>query len=298
MGVMRRYGLLLVILGAWPQAGCVLLQTDKAAADGRPAQQAAPAKKDAPPQPALTPTARATELERAGKLPEAVAVYESMRTPGNPDALLATKLLAAFYLRHDDLERSEQEYRNLLTANPSDAAVLSSLGDISSRRGQFGTAGNCYSLALQYDPANVSARSGLAMALAQQGAYDRSVTEYKKVLPSEADAQCKVAWVMNLRGDKREAFELYQSALRIEPGNAAARTAVAQLRQAGVAEATTVVRITTPLPADKRGLAELQPAPVLASSEGLSRLQMQRPTLPPVPEELFTEDVAPTSRPK
>jgi Tfp pilus assembly protein PilF len=211
-----------------------------------------------------------------------------MRAPGSPDALLATKLLAAFYFRQGDMDRAEQEYVALHKQNPSDAAVLTCLGDISCRRALWPTAEMFYSQALRHQPENASARSGLGMVLAQQGKYGESVEEYKKVLKSEADAHCSVAWVMQRSGKEREALQAYQTALKLEPANARARSEVALLRQKGVTtEAPTIVRTTTTL--HKIGIAELQPAaaPALAS-EGMNRLQMQRPTLPPVPDDLTT----------
>ncbi|HZZ77103.1 MAG TPA: tetratricopeptide repeat protein [Gemmataceae bacterium] len=288
MRVSWRLTLGILLAGLWPHLGCMHSHSAKDMQD-----QAKPitAKKEAPAPAPGNRAARAAELERAGNLVKAVEIYEEMRQPGSPDALLATKLLAGLYMRHNDLERAEQEYRTLLKSNPNDADVLSSLADISTRRGHWGTAERIYSEALRHQPEHASARSGLAMALAQQGAYDRSVAEYKKVLKSDADAQCEVAWVMKMQGKGREALQLYQTALSIDPGHARARNEVAMLRDKGITETpATIVRLTTPLaPApttSKTGIAELQPAPSIAS-EGMSRLQMQRPTLPPLEADPF-----------
>jgi tetratricopeptide (TPR) repeat protein len=151
-----------------------------------------------------------------------------------------------------------------------------------------------YSEALRHQQENASARSGLAMALAQQAAhaknaeefknaYAMSVEAYKKVLKSEADAHCEVAWVMNMQHKESEALKAYQTALSLEPANARARSEVALLKQKGVTDApATIVRLTTPMP--NTGIAELEPAPARVASEGMSRLQTQRPTLPPLPE--------------
>jgi tetratricopeptide (TPR) repeat protein len=272
----------ILLVGTWPHLGCLHTQADKTVQDERSNTKSATTKKEAP-----TPVAQAAELERTGKYREAIAIYEKMRTPGNPDALLATKLLAGFYLRHNDLERAEQEYRTLLQQNPRDSAVLTSLGDISCRRALWPTAEMYYSEALKHQPENASARSGLAMALAQQGAYARSVEEFKKVV-SEADAQCEVAFVMKMQHNDTEALKAYQTALTVEPAHARARSEVALLRQKGVTDApATIVRMTTPM--HKTGIAELEPAPARVASEGMSRQQAQRPTLPPLPEMVDTD---------
>jgi Tfp pilus assembly protein PilF len=283
MRVSWRLTLGMLLVGVWPHLGCLHTQTDKTVQDERPSATSTTAKKEAPPTAtALTPTAQAAELERAGKYREAIAIYEKMRAPGSPDALLATKMLAGFYLRHNDLERAEQEYRTLLQNNPQDYAVLTNLGDINCRRALWQTAEMYYSEALRHQQENASARSGLAMALAQQGAYSLSLEEFKKVLP-EADAHCEVAFVMKLQRKDSEALKAYQTALSLEPANARASREVALLRQKGVTDApATIVRMTTPLP--KTGIAELEPAAPQLASEGMSRLQMQRPTLPPLPE--------------
>ena len=288
MRVSWRLSLGFLLVGVWPHLGCLHTQADKTVQDERSSAKPATAKQEAP-----TPVAQAAELERAGKYREAIAIYEKMRTPGSPDALLATKLLAGFYLRHNDLERAEQEYRTLLQQNPQDAAILTSLGDISCRRALWPTAEMYYSEALRHQQENASARSGLAMALAQQAAhaknaeefknaYAMSIEAYKKVL-SEADAHCEVAWVMKIQHKESEALKAYQTALNLEPANARARSEVALLKQKGETNSpATIVRMTTPMP--NTGIAELEPAPARVASEGISRLQTQRPTLPPLPE--------------
>ncbi len=277
MRVSWRFTVGVLLVAVWPHLGCLHTQADKAVQDERSNAKPATAKQEAP-----TPVAQAAELERAGKFREAIAVYEKMRSPGSPDALLATKLLAGFYLRHNDLERAEQEYRTLLRQNPQDVTMLTSLGDISCRRGHWGIAEQVYSEALRYQPENASSRSGLAMALAQQGAYGRSVEEFKKVL-SEADAQCEVAFVMKMQHKESEALKAYQTALSLEPANTRARSEIALLRQKGVTDApATIVRMTTPL--HKTGYAELEPAPARVASEGMSRALEQCPTLPPLPD--------------
>ncbi len=294
MRVSWRLTLGLLLVGVWPHLGCLHQQADQALQDERanPKATSTTAKKDAPTPP--TPAAQAAELERAGKYREAIAIYEKMRAPGSSDALLATKLLAGFYFRQGDMERAEQEYRALLKQNPTDAAVLTSLGDISCRRALWPTAEMFYSQALRHQPENASARSGLGMALAQQGDYTKSVEEFKKVLKSEADAHCEVAWVMTVRGKESEALQAYQTALSLEPANARARSEVALLRQKGVTDAPKIVRLTTPTPTDKRGMAEFQPAPSQLASDGVNRLQMQRPTLPPLPDDLSTGSETPS----
>jgi tetratricopeptide (TPR) repeat protein len=306
MRVSWRLTLGVLLVGVWPHLGCLHPQADHAVQDERANPKSTTAKKDAPPpQPALTPTAQAAELERAGKYREAIALYEKMRAPGSPDALLATKLLAGLYFRQGDMERAEQEYRALHEKNRTDAAVLTSLGDISCRRAHWGIAEGLYAEALRHQPENASAHSGLGMALAQQAAvaksaeefksrYARSVEEFKKVLKSDADAHCEVAWVMKMRGKDHEALQAYQTALKLEPANARARNEVAALRQKGVATdpPTTIVRMTTPT--DKRGVAEFHPATASqAASDGMNRLQMQRYILPPLPDDLSTGSETP-----
>ena len=174
--------------------------------------------------------------------------------------------------------------------------MLTFLGDIYGRRGKWAAAGNMYSEALQYQPGNVSARSGLAMELAHEGLthegyYARSVEEFKKVPMSEADAQCEVAWVMRQQGKQAEAFKAYQAALSVEPNHARARAELAALRQKGFIDTpASFVRVTTPL--HTTGIAELQPAPQV-TAEGMSRLQTQWPTLPPLPDDFVTGSESP-----
>ena len=117
------------------------------------------------------------------------------------------------------------------------------------------------------------------MTLAQQGYYDQSYEMFAKVL-SKSEAYCEVAFIMKLRGKHEDAMRAYQTALSHEPGNQRARTEMAMMHQADPGLA---LRLMTPARKEKRGVVELEPATSVAT-EGASRLMMQRPTLPPLPD--------------
>lgn len=294
MRTTRRTLILILLIGIWPQFGCLQLPVDKSVQDLRPIQQKTGA---APPQ-ELTAAdigqsliTQAKALEDARNTAEAVAMYEKIRATDATQAVYATKKLALIYLRHNELDRAEQEYKLLWAHNPKDADTLCSLGDISYRRGLFGMAEKLLKDALSRQPDHPHALANLAMTLAQLGKDEESLEMYKKVPgTSEGDAYCRVAFVMTMQKRPEDAIRYYQSALVREPGNQGARSEIARMYQAdpNLAFRMTTVRMTTPSkmePAtmETRGVVDVEPAS-LVSSEGMGRLMIQRPTLPPSPD--------------
>ena len=275
--------LLGLLVGIWPQLGCVQLPTNKSVQDLRPIQ---PTASIAPKQETVAANsgqaafAQAEALERAGKAAEAAALYEKLREPGSPHAWQATKKLAQLYLRYNELDRAEEEFRLLLTHQPKDADTLANLGDISYRRGHWGTATKFLTDALQFQPDHAFARHNLGMTLAQLGRYDESLEIFTKIL-SKSEAYCEVAFVMQSGGKPEDAMRAYQTALTHEPGNQRARTEMAKMHQQDPGLA---MRLMTTPKVEKRGIVDLEPAAPALAAQGTSRLMMQRPTLPPLPD--------------
>ncbi len=283
----RRSFFLFVLIGFWPQLGCQQLPTDTSVKDIRPIQQkpAEAPKQETTAVEAKQPSmAQAKSLEDAQKISDALVMYETIRRSDNTQLLPATKKIAFIYLRYNELDRAEQEYQFLLQQNPRDADTLCALGDISYRRGHWGTAEKCFRDALAKQPEHTNALINLGMTLAQQGDnhYAESVETFKRVAGfSEGEAYCQVASIMKSNGKREDALRAYQTALAKEPGNQRARTELALMYQA---DPSARVRLTTPFKTEKRGVVEQEPTAPLLASEGTGRLMMQRPTLPPAPD--------------
>jgi tetratricopeptide (TPR) repeat protein len=281
-----RFIFLFALIGVWPQLGCQQLVTDHSVKDSRPTQQTAgnAPKQETAAVEARQPTmAQAKELEDAQKISEALVMYETIRRSDNTQMLPATKKIAFIYLRNNQLDRAEQEYQFLLQTNPGDPSTLAALGDISYRRGHFGTAEKLFRDALAKKPDDPNTIASLGMTLAQRQKYEESIETFKQVV-GPGDAYCQVAAVMKLNGKREDALRAYQAALAKEPGNMRARAELTLMYQADPSLATTTVRLTTPFKTEKRGVVEPEPTAPLVASEGTGRLMTQRPTLPPAPD--------------
>jgi tetratricopeptide (TPR) repeat protein len=276
---------LLMLAGLWPQLGCVQVPANKSVQDLRPiAPVVAPAKSQE-----LTATdisqsmmQQADLLEKTGKTSDAVAAYQRLRGADGPDAPQATKKLALLYYRSGDMDRAEQEFHLLKLQNPKDAATLTYLGNINYQRGMWGTAEKNYRDAIFHQPNHAEAWTGLGMTLAQNEAYTDAVDALAKVV-SKAEAYCCVARVLTQQGKRQDAVRAYQTALSLDPTMQQARTELARMQERVQTDAPKTITLTTHFKAENRGTIELEDAPIYAS-EGASRLLMQRPTLPPLPD--------------
>ena len=276
-----RAGVLILLIGAWPLVGCHQLPTGTGVQDLRPIQL----KDGSTPKHELTAvevgqtlSAQAKAQDDVQKIAETVAAYEKLRTTDKSQAWYATKKLGLLYLQHNELDRAEQEFQLLWKHNPKDADTLCSLGDISYRRGHFGSAEKWFRDALSKQPDHTYALVNLGMTLAQRGQGNESVTYFKKVGLTEGEANCQVAGILKLNKKAPEALRHYQAALVSEPGNQQARAAIAQLYQE---DPMLTVRATAPHKAASRGVVELEPTTAPAT-EDTGRLMNQRPSLPPL----------------
>jgi tetratricopeptide (TPR) repeat protein len=271
----------ILMLALWTLAGCHQTPGDKSVQDLRPIQQkpGETAKQQlSATDIVLTGIAKAEAAEKAGKTGDAMALYREMQAPGSNHAALATIRLGILYENSDDLDRAEDEYRRLLQLNPKDAVAFTKLGDLYARRTKWAIAEQLFEQALRIQPNNASARSGLALALAQDSRYDRSFEEYSRIL-SRAEACCAVAFVMKSQGKYREAAEAYQTALTFDPSLQSARQELAQLRQMRAVDPPS--GMLTNHKTGQKGVVELEQAPT-HPVEGINRFLMQRPTLPPM----------------
>jgi tetratricopeptide (TPR) repeat protein len=280
----------ILLVGSWPALGCLQTSGDKSVQDRQPT-----IKPDSAKNQNLTPSdiAQPAWLEQAGQARQqdhqnVLASFHGTEAARNA---APSRKQAQFYERAADLDRAIDEYQRLAALSPGDADLLTKIGDLYSRQGRWGAAEKAYGDALQRQPRHAAARSGLAFTLAQQGEYEKSLTEYADALSSKAEAYCAVAFVMNLRGKQQDAVRAYEEALRLEPALERARTALARIQQNPSAVAPASTQSANPIgggmlppgPTSRQALVELENTP-LPSGDGINRLIQPRPTLPPAPD--------------
>jgi tetratricopeptide (TPR) repeat protein len=277
----------MLLVGTWSIVGCVQTPGDKSVQDLRPIQNG----KNLAKKTELTAGDIVTNFSEK-KRAEDIAINERIRDAGGPQAITAARKLAMLHETTGNYDRAEDECKRLLQWNPKDADALAKLGDLFAHRKQWGAAEKSYRDALFVQQGHVAARSGLAFALARQGDYSKSLDEFCRVLSSKAEAYCEVAFVMQLDGKHQDAIQAYQYALTIEPNLQRARTELAKLQQTpsisrvgngGFLPMEGPARDLQHVVRDgRRVLVEMEtPAPF--ATEGTSRMQLQRPSLPAMP---------------
>jgi tetratricopeptide (TPR) repeat protein len=166
-----------------------------------------------------------------------------------------------------DVVRAEQIYRQVLSADPSDAQVWYLLGAACHAAGKLGDALTALQQAIQRQPQHADAHNHLGVVLAQQGRHAEAVASFRQSLQLKPDADetarnlglalkelgrldeaaDSFRLVLRLRpddvrghfllgqtlaaqGKRDEAAACYQQAIRLQPGFTEARDRLKQLR--------------------------------------------------------------------
>src|SRR5262249_53051866 len=104
--------------------------------------------------------------------------------PAPADEVLPETAYACFRAGVDDTDdaRAERRLQRALGLDPALAAAWTNLGNIHERRGERGAARTAYEKALALDPEQPEARYNLANVLADIGAIDLALAEYRRVV--------------------------------------------------------------------------------------------------------------------
>jgi membrane associated rhomboid family serine protease/Flp pilus assembly protein TadD len=114
---------------------------------------------------------------------------------------------------------------NALHALNDNPSALSLLAAAYAGKKQFDPAEKCYRRALQLDPRNLAARSGLGALLASTGRLPDATKELQKATrlnPAEEGIWLQLAAVLQKQGRHAEAVSAFQNALALNPGSAQA----------------------------------------------------------------------------
>ena len=104
-----------------------------------------------------------------------------------PDATEVRKSLGVIHYRLKDLDRAEQEFRDVLATDLNDAGARLNLGNLHAARGRPDSAISCYRQALQLDPKMPKVHLALGNASYVLGRHQEALTAYRAFLTLAGD---------------------------------------------------------------------------------------------------------------
>ncbi len=157
-------------------------------------------------------------LIEEGKLPEAKAVYDKAIGDGHdPDLLYSRAMLAEKMGRMDLLE---QDLKTVIKHDPTNADVLNALGyTLADRTDRYQEAHDYIKKALDLSPDNFYILDSMGWVLYRMGCLEESIQYLKraKEMNNDPEVSAHLSEVLWVKGDKKEAREIMNSALKTTP---------------------------------------------------------------------------------
>lgn len=136
--------------------------------------------------------------------------------------------LARLYSRLEKDKPARDEFARALEAKPNDAPLWNDLGYHQYQRGNWKEAEESLRKAVALDPKFDKAWMNLGLALGQQEQFPGALDAFEKAV-RPAEARSNLAFVMMTKGQYDKAKDLYNEALRLDPGLSVARAALARM---------------------------------------------------------------------
>jgi tetratricopeptide (TPR) repeat protein len=134
-------------------------------------------------------------LSESGRAPEAIALLEPLVQNGGPDTRNAFGIALA---DHGELQRAEEIFRSVLSADPNNAPALQNLGIVALRTNDVVRAKEHLHSALALNPRLPLALNTLGVIAAREGDLQRALTLWRQALeldPALRDARENIAIV-------------------------------------------------------------------------------------------------------
>ena len=161
---------------------------------------------------------KAEILIEDGKLEEAKAVYDEAIGDGHdPDLLYSRAMLAEKMGR---LDLFEQDLKTVIKHNPENADVLNALGyTLADRTDRYQEAHDYIKKALDLSPDNFYILDSMGWVLYRLGRLEESIKYLKraKALNDDPEVSAHLSEVLWVKGDKKEAKDVLNSALKTTP---------------------------------------------------------------------------------
>jgi tetratricopeptide (TPR) repeat protein len=178
-------------------------------------------------------TILASELTATGKLDQAIAHYgEALRI--EPDSVVARVNLAGCLGRQGRLDEAAANYEEALRRSPDDPEILTNLGIVMTQQERLDEALVRFTAALDLAPDDPSAHRAIAVALGRLGRDEEAIQHLRRAVPAyplDPDVRVNLGVLLRRQGKLDEAVAEFSEALRLDPGNLAARDQLARTEQ-------------------------------------------------------------------
>jgi Tfp pilus assembly protein PilF len=215
-----RRGSLLILL-ALLQPGCVLLDSARQDAHKLVEPTMLP-----PVESARACQAVAENLAREGHIEQ--AIEQMLKARAFDPRIDVSPVLARLYARLGNDRMTRDEFARALKEHPKDADLWNDLGYYHYQHGNWVEAEQHFRKVVELDAKHARGWTNLGLALGQQSKYPDALEAFEKSA-RPAEARCNLAFVLCTQGKRDRARELYQDALRLDPGLPLARAALARM---------------------------------------------------------------------
>jgi tetratricopeptide (TPR) repeat protein len=171
-------------------------------------------------------------LQKAGRLDDAVEQFEEL-CKLTPESGQAHAYLGRALLRQKKFQSAVRHLEESIRLAPEQADVCCSLGQTEAMLGRFDNARRWFTMANRMQPDFEGAFCGLALVMLQQGRFDEAATHLGQALkrnPRSAQGHYYLGKVLEARRDLAGAGLHYETAVRLDPNNAAARNDLKRVR--------------------------------------------------------------------
>jgi arylsulfatase A-like enzyme/Tfp pilus assembly protein PilF len=150
----------------------------------------------------------------------------------NPHASAPSLSQARVFLAMDDTAKAQQKIDAAARIEPSSSEVAVVRGEILERMGRGTDALAQYDAAVRINPSDARARASIASLAMRMRQYDTARPQFERLLAMgyrPARMHFGLAQIAEARNDTKTAVAAYREALRLEPGLAEAKAALARL---------------------------------------------------------------------
>lgn len=159
------------------------------------------------------------------------AIFQYLKAREYDPKIEVSAPLARLYSRANNDKLARDEFDKALKLQPKDAELWNDVGWHEYQRANWPQAEQAFTKATELNAKFEKAWMNLGLARGQQGKYSESLAAFEKVV-RPAEARCNLAFVLLTQKKPEKARELYEDALRLDPGLQLARTALSRLNPA------------------------------------------------------------------
>jgi Tfp pilus assembly protein PilF len=154
------------------------------------------------------------------------AIFQYLQAREYDPKIEVSAPLARLYSHMNNDKLARDEFDKALKVQPKDAELWNDLGYHEYKRGNWSQAEQAYARATELNPRFEKAWNNLGLARGLQSKYPEALAAFEKVV-RPAEARCNLGFILLTQNKPQQARELYEEALRLDPGLDKARYGLA-----------------------------------------------------------------------